>query len=223
MDFLDRLRGRNDAPDQTRVPHGARYAAGGGTPGEMTGESALERYRYRLRTAPPEDIELAHEEVFATLGPEQRAMALRELAAYVPESERRMASDDPRSLARMATRAEIRQPGTIERAFGGGGGPGAGGGWGGPGLGSIFLTSLAAGFVGSAIAQSFFADHGQGFESGYSEGYQDAAATGEGGGEQGYGEDTGAADYGGGDAGGGDFGGGDFGGGDFGGGDFGGI
>ena len=128
----------------------------------------------------------------------------------------------------MATRAEMRQPGTIERAFGGVGGPGGtgGGGWGGPGLGSIFLTSLAAGFVGSAIAQSFFADHGGGFESGYAEGYQDAAGE-QGSAEAGYGEDPGAADFGGatseGDFGGGDFGGGDFGGGDFGGGDFGGI
>src|ERR671928_167090 len=55
-------------------------------------------------------------------------------AGAVPSSERPR-SDDPRSLARAATRAEVRQPGTLERAFGGGFGgggygPGYGGGYG---------------------------------------------------------------------------------------------
>ena len=82
----------------------------------MTDEQALERYRYMLATAPPEDIERAHEEAFARLTPEQRRQALQALAGHVPESELR--DDDPASLARAATRAEIRQPGTIERAWG---------------------------------------------------------------------------------------------------------
>ena len=82
-------------------------------------EQALARYRYMLRSAPPEDIERAHEEAFAKLTPEQRRQALQALAQVVPPSEIR--GDDPASLARTATRAEIRQPGTIERAWGGGG------------------------------------------------------------------------------------------------------
>ncbi len=112
----------------------------------MTDEQALERYRYMLATAPPEDIERAHEEAFARLTPEQRRQALQALAGHLPESELR--NDDPASLARAATRAEIRQPGTIERAWGSGGA--------GFGLGSWFLTTLAASFIGTAIAQSFF-------------------------------------------------------------------
>jgi hypothetical protein len=43
---------------------------------------------------------------------------LEGLGNAVPASER-AASDDPRSLARMATRAEMREPGTMERAVGG--------------------------------------------------------------------------------------------------------
>ena len=82
-------------------------------------EQALARYRYMLQSAPPEDIERAHEEAFAKLIPEQRRQALQALAQVVPPSEIR--GDDPASLARTATRAEIRQPGTIERAWGGGG------------------------------------------------------------------------------------------------------
>ena len=99
-----------------------------------------------LATAPPEDIERAHEEAFAKLTPEQRQQALQALAQHVPEGEIR--GDDPASLARAATRAEIRQPGTIERAWGSGGA--------GFGLGSWFMTTLAASFIGTAIAQSFF-------------------------------------------------------------------
>jgi hypothetical protein len=181
-------------------------------PAQTTDEQALARYRYMLATAPPEDIERAHEEAFARLTPEQRRQALQALAQHVPEGE--ATGDDPASLARAATRAEIRQPGTIERAWGSGGA--------GFGLGSWFLTTLAASFIGTAIAQSFFdSDPGAGGDG------QTAGDGGQGsdGGET---ADAGSVDQGdsgdfGGDAGGGDFGGGDLGGGDFGGGDFGGF
>lgn len=116
----------------------------------MTDEQAIERYRYLLSTAPPEDIERAHEEAFAQLTPEQRRTVLNRLSEFVPPTE--VGGDDPASLARTATRAELRQPGTMERAFGGG--------WNGPGLGSFFLSSLAGAFIGSAIADSLFGDPG---------------------------------------------------------------
>ena len=179
---------------------------------QQADEQALARYRYMLATAPPEDIERAHEEAFARLTPEQRREALKALAQHVPAGEIR--GDDPASLARAATRAEVRQPGTIERAWGAGGA--------GFGLGSWFLSTLAASFIGTAIAQSFFDnDDGRG-DSG------DSASDGDTSGDAGsQTADAQEADWGSdsGDAGdvGGDFGGGDFGGGDFGGGDFGGI
>ena len=177
---------------------------------QPTDEQALARYRYMLATAPPEDIERAHEEAFAGLTPEQRQQALKALAQHVPEGEIR--GDDPASLARAATRAEIRQPGTIERAWGPGGG--------GFGLGGSFLTILAASFIGTAIAQSFFDNDPGASGDGQS---ADDGGQGSDGGET---ADAGADQGDGGDFGGdssGDFGGGDFGGGDFGGGDFGGI
>src|SRR5687768_2694070 len=70
----------------------------------MNDQQAIERYRYLLRTAPPDDIERAHEEAFAQLSPEQRAAVLRQLSEQVPASE--LGGDDPKSLARAATRAE---------------------------------------------------------------------------------------------------------------------
>ena len=60
----------------------------------MNDQQALERYRYMLRTAPPDDIERAHEEAFAQLSPEQRTMVLRELSQHVPPSE--VGGDDPK-------------------------------------------------------------------------------------------------------------------------------
>jgi hypothetical protein len=182
-----------------------------GAAGQLTDEQAIERYRYMLATAPPEDIERAHEEAFARLTPDQRRQALQALAEVVPPGEIR--GDDPASLARAATRAEVRQPGTIERVWGAGAGPG---------LGSWFLSTLAASFIGTAIAQSFFdndAGNGQGVDQAADQGSDtgEADTADYGGGD--YSGDTGDT----GDFGGGDFGGGDFGGGDFGGGDFGGI
>ncbi len=84
-------------------------------------EQAIARYRYMLKTAPPEAIEQAHTEAFARLTPEQRRMVLEQLRAATPETERTDSTPvlaDPKELARYATRAEIRQPGTLERTFG---------------------------------------------------------------------------------------------------------
>ena len=151
----------------------------------MNDQQALDRYRYMLRTAPPDDVERAHEEAFAQLSPEQRQAVLRELAQTVPPSE--VTGDDPRSLARTATRAEMRDPGTMERTFGGAGVPG---------LGSMFLSTLAGAFIGSSIAHAFFSDEAAAGESDATDGGESAAA-----------QDVGGDDFGGGDFGGGDFGG----------------
>lgn len=133
----------------------------------MTDEQAIERYRYMLRTAPPETIQQAHEEAFAALTPDQRRMVLQELTRSTSPEESRRATDDPASLARLATRAEIRQPGMLERVFGssrmGGGGMGAFGGGMGMGLGGMLagslLASVAGTFIASSIAHSFFDHH----------------------------------------------------------------
>ena len=109
-----------------------------------------------LRTAPPETIEQAHAEAFAQLTPDQRRMVLQNLGAVVPPGEQ-ATSDDPQSLARMATRAEMRQPGTLERTFSTMPGPGMGGL-----MAGSFLSSMAGVFLGTMIAQSFFGGFGGG-------------------------------------------------------------
>lgn len=117
-------------------------------------QQAIERYRYLLRTAPPETIEQSHAEAFATLTEQQRRMVLEQLREATPERERgATASSDPQALARMATRAEIRQPGALERIFG----RARGGSFGGILAGSL-LGSLAGAVLGSVVAQHFLAE-----------------------------------------------------------------
>jgi hypothetical protein len=115
---------------------------------------AIARYRYLIKTAPPEAIELAHAEAFARLTPEQRQLLLQQIAAELPPHERALAGPanaGPQGLARLITRAEVRQPGTIERMLGGRSGPGLG-----TVIGTTLLATIAGSVIGSAIAQEMF-------------------------------------------------------------------
>jgi hypothetical protein len=175
-------------------------------------ELAVERYRYLLQTAPPDTIEEAHVEAFSKLTPEQRQMVRQELDQTLTPAERESGAvydDEPRSLARLATRAEMRQPGTLERTWKGMPAMSPAGGMGGGMMMNSFMGSFAGIMLGSMVADAFLGDFGG-----------DAAATDMGGAEMGDAGSLEGGDFGG-DAGGfGDFGGdfGDFG--DFGGGDF---
>ena len=203
MGLLDKLKAKLAGPATQGQGYGPAHggvAAGRPAASRDPDQAAIERYRYMLRTAPPETVEQAHAEAFAKLTPDQRRKVLADLSSEVPPAER-ATSDDPRSLARMATRAEMRRPGTMERALGGGRG-------GGMGMGGMIAGSLLAGvagaFVGTAIADAFFD-----MDDGFGGGEEDMAGGEELAGEPGA-EDPGAGDLGG-DMG-GDFGGGDFGG-----------
>ncbi len=115
---------------------------------------AIARYRYLVRTAPPEAIELAHAQAFARLSPEQRQLLLQQIAAELPPHERALAGPanaGPQGLARLITRAEVRQPGTIERLLGGRSAPGLG-----TVLGATLLATIAGSVIGSAVAQEWF-------------------------------------------------------------------
>jgi hypothetical protein len=225
MGFLDRLLGRREADQDWVAPASAPGPDRTAPAASTEDERALERYRYLVRTAPPDRIEQAHEEAFAKLTPQQRRLALEQLAREAPD-EARGAGDDPRSLARTATRAELRRPGTVERAFGGmgfGGGMGGIGPMGGMGgmggmglgLGAGLLGSFATAFAGTLAAEALFADLADGE---LIDGFDHDVAADDAGDYSGSTDDVADA----GDAGdaGADLGGGDFGGGDFGGGDF---
>lgn len=165
MSILDRILGRRPEPTSGTTRRADPRPPTAESPSD---EQAIERYRYLLRTAPPEAIEETHAEAFAQLTPAQRRLLLESLNGELPPQER-TDRDDPRSLARVATRAELRRPGTLERTFGGVYPNGAAVGAGGL-LASNFLNTIAAVVVGSAIADAFFGD------GSYAEGYQDGVS-----------------------------------------------
>lgn len=189
MGLLDRLFGERRVPQSAPAP----------APLLSADEQAIERYRYMVRTAPPETLEQAHQEAFAKLTPEQRRQVLAGLVQAASPSEReslsRTSPDDTQSLARAATRAEIRQPGLMERTLGGGG----------MGLGASLLSSFAMGFVGSMVANSFFSALGGFGDGGSGDAGSDEGAVADGGADAQY-----AADEGGFGSDGGGFDGGDF-------------
>jgi hypothetical protein len=164
MGFLSRLLGTENKT--SRHPESGTRAA----VAPNGDEQALERYRYMLRTAPPETLEQAHAEAFQQLTPQQRQQVLSGLTSAAPPSERAAVAatrtDDAQALARVATRAEVREPGTLERSLGGAG----------MGLGTSLLGSLAMGFVGSMVAQSFFSALGGFGEGAVAEAPADADA-----------------------------------------------
>lgn len=198
MGLFDRLFGS----DQQDPPPPARARS--------TDEIAVERYRYLLRTAPPETLEQVHAEAFAKLTDEQRKLVYQELA----QTGEQPRGTDAASLAQAATRSELRQPGTLERSFQGRGAQG-------PSFGSMVGSSLlgtVAGYViGSALVSAFLPTDLGGADasadSASDTGDQGADASADAGTDVNAGADSGFGDFGGGDF--GDFGGGDFGGGDF--------
>lgn len=177
MGLFDRLFGDEPASAATPPPRATRSAD----------EIAVERYRYLLRTAPPETIEQVHAEAFAKLTEEQRAIIYRDLAAN-GETPR---GTDAASLAQSATRSELRQPGSMERSFQG------------PSFGSMVGSSLlgtVAGYViGSALVSAFMPlDSGGDSSAG-------ADTSGDSSGSDGAADGSGSGDFGGSDFG-GDFG-----------------
>ncbi|MEI9949737.1 MAG: hypothetical protein WDO74_12350 [Pseudomonadota bacterium] len=150
MGFLARLIGLESDANRQPPPAAAATGTGAGLAAVDTEQQALERYRYMLRTAPPETLEQAHAEAFAKLTGEQRRQLLAELAESAPAAEKAAIAatplEDTQALARVATRAEVRQPGILERTMGSAG----------LGFGASLLSSFAMGFVGSMVAQSFF-------------------------------------------------------------------
>ena len=179
MGLFDRIFGTDDSHQQ-RPQRSTR----------SDDEIAVERYRYLLRTAPPETIEQVHAEAFSKLSQQQRDLLFAQLSENSSEAPR---DASPAALASSATRQELRNPGTMERSFGGGMGFGGT-------VASSLLGTVAGYVIGSAIVSAFLPND---FGSDNADS-TDSADAGDAGGDAG--GDTG-----------GDFGGGDFGG-DFGGG-----
>jgi hypothetical protein len=188
MGFLDRLFGSNADDDYRETTKKVRAASAARTDDEI----AVERYRYLLRTAPPETIEKVHEEAFSQLSVEQRKMLFAQLSADAPRGDAPKA-DDAHSLAVSATRSEMRRPGTMEKSLtnvsaanGQAGGPAVGAA---PGFGSMFGSSLLGSIAGYVIASTLMSAFMPSFagDSGAADGSQAGSEGGDGSGDAGAG------------------------------------
>jgi hypothetical protein len=214
MGFLDSLFGSsNSARPVPPVPPNAygrpapQNSAPSNQPPRSADEIAVERYRYLLRTAPPETIERVHAEAFSKLTEPQRQLVLSELSAGLPPQEQPR-STEPHAMARAATRAEYMNPGFMERTLG----PQRQGPSSASMFGSSMLGTVVGFVVGSALVSSFMGP-AYAYDQGYDDGATDASTDGHGETTADAGQSWGDSGSGwGGDAGGGDIGGfGDFG------------
>ncbi len=184
MGLLNRLKGylSDDATDSRPTGFGGAATAVRGP--RTDDELAVDRYRYLLRTAAPDAVEEVHAEAFAKLTPSQRRLVFEELSQHAAAADR-PASADPRTLARSATRSELRQPGFLERTLGAGAGRSGGTGLG-TMIGGSLLGTVAGVVIGSAIADVVLpgigdlgadvADGVSGFGSDVSDGFGDLAS-----------------------------------------------
>ena len=76
MGLLDRLFGRGRQGYQQQYAPPSQHGSPRGRPENLPDDQAIARYRYLLRTAPPEQIEQAHAEAFAQLTVDQRQQVL---------------------------------------------------------------------------------------------------------------------------------------------------
>jgi len=141
MGFFDNLFGSSEPEQQRPVRAQSR----------SDDELAVERYRYLLRTAPPETVEKVHAEAFSKLTPAQRDLLFEELTRNAAEGDA-PTSKEPAALAVSATRSELRNPGTMERSL-----AGQGMGFGGM-VASSLLGTVAGYVIGSAIVGAFLPD-----------------------------------------------------------------
>jgi hypothetical protein len=112
MGLLDRLFGSSGNAPARNEPGGADRVA-------SADEQAIERYRYLLKTAPPEAVEQAHAEAFARLTPEQRTEVLRRFSESLPPASSARRAPVTPGDGPAATRAEMRDPGTSSAPWGG--------------------------------------------------------------------------------------------------------
>lgn len=112
---------------------------------------AVARYQYLLSTASPQDIEKAHEEAFAAMTAEERQQVLAALA----QGGETPTDSSSSSLAKAATRLEMKSPGSLNNVFSNG-----------LGTGGTVLASLLAGFLGSAAWSTLTGGDGVGGRAG---------------------------------------------------------
>ncbi|GAA1446129.1 hypothetical protein [Leifsonia poae] len=116
---------------------------------------AVERYEYLLATAQPDMITKMHLEAFAKLSDEQRDVVFQRFVDHAATPDDRPIDATPATLARVATDAETRRPGSLLRILGPQGADGSGD--------NVLLATISGLIVASPLAAALFPyDYGAG-------------------------------------------------------------
>ena len=131
----------------------------------VSGEEALQQYQRAAQRLSPEEYEMAAQQAFSRMNPQQRLEFGRMLQQRMGDSMgQNMQFDDPRQLARLTSQYQREDPGGLAGLFGGGGGGGGLGGMlggmmggggqlsGGGGMGDMLDNPLAKAALGGIAA-----------------------------------------------------------------------
>ena len=122
----------------------------------FSGQEAAQRYRQVATQLPPEQFQMAAEQAFARMDPQQRtefARMLQQRSGQGGFGGGDFQYDDPRQLAQITSRFQRQEPDGLAALFGGGGGGGqdrSGGG-----LGDMLDNPTAKAALGGIAAMAF--------------------------------------------------------------------
>jgi len=131
-DLLKGILGGGDEPDDKARTSArdfvSRYEDGSPSEG-FSGEEALDRYQRVADRVPSDVYQQSAEEAFSRMSPTERTKLAELLSQHTERDQDGDGQiDDPRQLARMATRVQQNNPSGLAGLFGGGGGSGGGAG-----------------------------------------------------------------------------------------------
>ncbi len=127
-DMLKSILGGGDEPEEKARTSArdfvSRYEDGSPSEG-FTGEEALERHQRVADRVPADVYQQSAEEAFQRMSPTERTKMAELLSRHAGKDlDGDGQIDDPRQLARMATKVQQNNPGGLAGLFGGGGGGG---------------------------------------------------------------------------------------------------
>lgn len=163
--------GDTDQHRSTAQDFVSRYEEGGDPTTGFSGQEAMEHYQRTAQHLSPDEYEMAAQQAFSRMNPQQRMefgqMLQQRMGGSMGQN---MQFDDPRQLASLTSRYQREDPGGLAGLFGGGGGGGGGlggmlggmmgggggqRGGGGGGMGDMLDNPLAKAALGGIAAIAF--------------------------------------------------------------------
>ncbi len=152
--------GDSDEHRSTARDFVSRYEDGGDPTTGFSGQEAMEHYQRASQHLSPEEFEMAAQQAFSRMNPQQRMqfgqMLQQRMSGGMGQD---MQYDDPRQLASLTSRYQREEPNGLASLFGGGGGGGGlgdmlGGMMGGGGGGSTQASGSGGDLLGGPLGKA---------------------------------------------------------------------